>query len=252
MTRRIWITAACLLAASIPAAAQVAPAPSAIGDLEQRKAAGLRLAQLLYPLELQVGVGKNILRNQFAPTLMKDPNFKAMEAEFPGLLEALVTELEPVFTQWITAELPGYHRGIGDFYGSNFALGELQEIHRFFSTPTGRKISQGVQMNLKIDSVMAEAVGNPDAPTTKEAVESDLATTVAETLKAIDKSDEPELMRFGSAPWFPKLKAFRPKLIAFETEFMNRPAPKFEAEITKIMEKTMEKFLAEAQRKAAA
>ncbi len=246
MTVRAVLLIASLMVAPVPASAQpaaqsVQPAQS---SLDQRKAAGLRLAQMLYPEELQVAAGINVLRSQFGPSMLKDPNIKALEAEHPGLVDSMVAELEPVFKRYIISELPNYHRGIGDLYGTHFSVTELAEIHRFFSTPTGRKISQGVQINMSLESVMTEAVNNPDAPASSTAIESDHRATVAKTLKTIDKSDTAELIRFGSAPWFPKLKAFRPTLLAFETEFMNRPAPALEAEIGKIMEKTMERVIA--------
>lgn len=240
-----------LFLAPVPALAQSA-SPAASASLDQRKAAGLRLAQMLYPQELQVAAGINILRTQFGPSLLKDPNIKALEADHPGLVDTLVMYLEPVFQRYIIAELPAYHRGIGDLYGGYFTVQELAEIHRFFATPTGRKLSQGVQVNMSMDTVMSEAIDDPDAPATTGAIEADHRATVAKTLKTIDKSDTAELIRFGSAPWFPKLKAFRPKLLAFEAEFMNRPSPALEAEIGKIMERTMERVIAAAERKKAA
>jgi hypothetical protein len=242
---------ACL--AFVPASGVAQPTPpSPTTDLDQRKAQGLRLAQLLYPEELQVGAGINLLRTQFGPSLLKDSAVKALEAEHPGLIDAIVAELEPVFKRFIVGALPDYHRGIGDLYGANFSTSELTEIHRFFSTPTGKKISQGVQINMSMESVMDEAVSNPDAPATSGAIDSDHRATVAKALKSIDKSDTAELLRFGSASWFPKLKSFRPKLLAFETEFMNRPSPELEAEIGKVMDKTMQRFIAAAERKKAA
>lgn len=249
---RAAVFVAGLLLAPVSATAQPAtPAPTTSTSLDQRKAAGLRLAQLLYPEEIQVRVGLNLLRSQFGPSILKNPAVKSLEADHPGLVEALVADLEPSFKRFIVSELPNYHRGIGDLYGSNFSVTELTEIHRFYSTPTGRKISRGVQNNMSLDSVMAEAVGNPDSPSTKGAIESDLRATVARTMKSIDGSDTAELMRFGSAPWFPKLKAFRTKLLAFETEFMNRPAPAFESEIEKIIERTIQRVIVASERKTA-
>lgn len=243
--------AAFAIAALSPAAVAPPVAPPTLSATEsaQRQAAGLRLSNMLYPVELQVGMAKKVLRQQFVPALLKDPAIQALEEKYPGVLDAVAVDLEPVFVRWVTDEMPSYHKAIGDLYAKEFSVAELTEIYAFFSTPTGRKLSQGVQMKQEFEGVLTEAVRHPDGQTTIATIESDKRAAVNKTINLMNDNDLPELRRLSNAPWFSKLKAFRAKVLTFEADYMNSPSPKLESELERVMTATMQRFIASGDHK---
>lgn len=229
--------AALFLAAGLasPVMGQVPSTPAASPvDGAQRKAA-LDLAGTIYSVENQTLGMENFLQNSFGPTLLKEPSIREMEDASPGMVKAIVEAMRPIFRQFIVDELPAYHAGVADIYVAHLTTDEMIAMKRFFETPTGQKLVRGVHSNMTFDSMMTEIVADPNAPTSRKAIEDDQMAAVGRAVRSIDVSDRSALEAAIGSTWISKVKVMRPKLLDHETKYMNQPSPKFEAAIEEAM-----------------
>lgn len=133
------------LLASVPAAAQLAPAPQAAPapDPARLKAARALLDLLMPPATREQMIGgmmtpmlANIQRGfsdnpAFARAIGADPQMKAMFDSFMQRQLARTTET-------IRAGLPGMIEAMTRAYARRFDVAQLDELRRFFGTPTGQ------------------------------------------------------------------------------------------------------------------
>ena len=207
----------------------------------------LKLARILSPDEAQVAAAVRMIDTSMGPAFRADPDFQALEAEYPGLLDAILAELRPAIERFTRSELPAYHQKVADLLSSRFTRAEIEDITQFYLTPTGQKLVTGMAANADAGAMMSEIIADPDKPTSYSAIAKDHGTAAEATLKQVDKSDEGALLELAAKPYFAKLAALGPAMRKLDQDFSNEPAPAFEAEVGAIIEAVIARFMVQSE-----
>ena len=121
---------------------------------------------------------------------------------------------------------------------------EIEDLTKFYLTPTGQKLLKGMQQNATLGATLGEIVADPDKPTSFSAVAADHKASAEATKKLLDENDQPALKEFAMKPYFTRVAMMGPAMRKLEQDFSNEPAPEFEAEIEALMTATVAKFQA--------
>ena len=241
----IWLAFAPLGTASI-----AAPAPPPVINPVANKApadpagraAALRLASLLYSEDSQMRMAEQIADNELAPAFRANDDLKTLDSKYPGLTEEFIKQLKPAFLRFTKGQLPSYQERIARLISERLNAEEIEDVTKFYLTPTGKKLLNGMQQNATAGTTIKESLTDPDKPTSYAAVVADHKVAQDATRKLVDESDKAALVEFAGKPYFTRVAALGPAMRKLEQDFANEPAPEFEAEIDAIMTATLAKF----------
>ena len=242
-----------LVLSALAAQASAAPDANSSAAVTQSsdpaaKAAALKLAAVLFSEASQVAVAEKLVDSEIGPAFRSNEDFKTLEAEYPGFTDAVIMEMKPALVRFTRQALPGYHDRVANLIASRLEAAEITDLTQFYLTPTGQKLLKGMQQNVTTGTMLAEAMNDPDKPTSYSAVAADHKAASAATTKLIDDSDRAQLIEFVKKPYFAKVAALGPAMRKLEQDFTNEPAPELEAEIEAIMKATVARFEAEREK----
>ena len=243
-----------LMLGSLTAAASAAPTPPppvlvpvAVPDFAApldpaAKAAARRLAGILYSEKSQVAMAERMADGDLATAFRANPDLQFLDKEYPGFTDAILKELKPALVRFTLKELPAYHDRVAILIASRLNAAEIEDLTKFYLTPTGQKLLKGMQQNATLGATLGEIVTDPDKPTSFSAVAADHKASAEATKKLLDQNDHPALKEFAMKPYFTRVAMMGPAMRKLEQDFSNEPAPEFEAEIEAIMRATVAKF----------
>jgi len=206
------------------------------------RAAALRLAILLYSEDSQMRMAGQIADNELAPAFRANDDLKTLDSKYPGFTEEFIKELKPAFLRFAKGQLPSYQERIARLIAERLNAEEIEDLTKFYLTPTGQKLLNGMQQNATAGTTIKESLTEPDKPTSYAAVVADHKVAQDATRKLVDESDKAALVEFAGKPYFTRVAALGPAMRKLEQDFANEPAPEFEAEIEAIMTATLAKF----------
>jgi len=206
------------------------------------KAAALRLASLLYSEDSQMRMAGQIADNELAPAFRANDDLKKLDSQYPGFTEEVIKQLKPAFLRFTKDQLPSYQGRIALLIAGRLNAEEIEDLTKFYLTPTGQKLLNGMQQNATAGTTIKESLTDPDKPTSYAAVVADHKAAQGATRKLVDESDKAALVDFARKPYFTRVAALGPAMRKLEQDFANEPAPEFEAEIEAIMTATLAKF----------
>jgi hypothetical protein len=102
--------------------------------------AGLRLAEFIYDEASQAAAASRMVDIDIGPAFRSSPDFKALEAEYPGFIEAVLTEIRPLMVSFSRDMLPEYRGRAAEIYASHLTAAEIEDLFKFYQTPTGQKM----------------------------------------------------------------------------------------------------------------
>ncbi len=225
-------------AAPVAPPAVISPAPID----PAAKAAALRLAGILYSERSQAAVAERIADGELSAAFRANSDLQFLDKEYPGFTEAILREMKPALVRFTIKELPAYHERVADLISSRLNAAEIEDLTKFYLTPTGQKLLNGMQQNATVGATLSEVMADPDKPTSYAAVAADHKASTEAATKLIDESDKPALKEFAMKPYFTRVAMMAPAMRKLEQDFSNEPAPEFEAEIEAIMTATLAKF----------
>ena len=244
-----WNLIVGLMLGSLAATSLAAPAiPPPVATSESKavdpaaKAAALKLADILYSKQSQVVMAQRIADRDLASAFRANPDLQFLDKEYPGFTDAILEEVKPALVRFTLKELPAYHDRVASLIASRLSAAEIEDLTKFYLTPTGQKLINGMQQNASLGSTLDEIMANPDKPTSYSAVMADHKAGADAAKKLIDESDHPALREFARKPYFTRVAVMGPAMRKLEQDFSNEPAPEFEAEIEAIMTATFAKF----------
>jgi Uncharacterized protein conserved in bacteria (DUF2059) len=238
----VWLVLAPLGTASAAAPATVSNAANQAPADAAGKAAALRLASLLYSEESQMRMAAQIAENELAPAFRANDDLKTLDSKYPGFTEEVIKQLKPAFLRFTKGQLPSYQERIARLVAERLSAAEIEDLTKFYLTPTGQKLLNGMQQNATAGTTIKESLTDPGKPTSYAAVEADHKAAQDATRKLVDESDKAALLEFAGKPYFTRVAALGPAMRKLEQDFANEPAPEFEAEIEAIMTATLAKF----------
>ena len=102
--------------------------------------AGLALARLIYPSALNTAINDYTFRNIVTPTYHADVDLKRLEAEHPGIVDAIIAGMRPAFDKGRDEALPVLWATTGAIYAESLTLAELRQAITFYESPGSQRL----------------------------------------------------------------------------------------------------------------
>lgn len=237
-----------------PAAAQPAAAPPPVAPPAATQGfspAAMRLARLVQPEDQGNAVVIAAAREGFIKALAEDPGNAALEAQYPGIQQAVWAAMEPLLRESIPADIPKLWVRLARVYTERLTPPEIEGLHRFYSTPAGQKVIRAMNEEADLAPIIASAAKSPDSTVSAEALAQAQAPARAAAARAIADGDEAVVAELAKVVPLPKLLALGVEVQRVTLEWMNEPDPEFDARLTAAIEETMTRYIADADARAA-
>ena len=240
---RFALRAACLaLAAAVPAVPTAAAPPAATPPIQQDRAAAL--AELVSGSHILLPIELHYARIGFDAGFDTDPEAKALVDENPGLREAIWAAVEPEFRRSSIEGHPALLASIAAVYRSRFTPAELEAVHSFFASTTGRKLVRAMYDGMDVGPIIAEAVGGADkisAGALRAAEDAGKKHAVA----TLGPEDDPALRALAEGVSMAKLQAVGAEVQKLTFDYVNEEDPAFDARVDAAINAAVEKYFAE-------
>ena len=207
----------------------------------------MKLARILFDEGRQVAATERLVDTEMAAAFSADPTFKELEEQYPGFLAALMKDMKPAMARHARTSLPRYHAELSKLLLDYFDAAEIEDLSRFYESPTGQKMLTGMSQNMSAQATITEAATDPDKPTSFSAVEQDHKASAKKVIALLDASDDAAIQEFGKKPYFARVAVLGPAIRKIEQEVSNEPSPQLDAEIEKIMKAIVARYEAGKQ-----
>jgi hypothetical protein len=131
--------AACTVAAAGAVAARVSAAKVECSSATQPAAV---LARLTYPETLNQAITVYTLVHIVTPTYHADKGLQQLEADHPGIIDAMIGAMRPEFERGRREALPQLWEKTCHVYASSLSLQELRQAIAFLGSPTGQRLAR--------------------------------------------------------------------------------------------------------------
>jgi Uncharacterized protein conserved in bacteria (DUF2059) len=141
------------VALNVPAIAEYAPAAKApeVIAIDER---AIKLAQLLFTRETVQEQVTNSIEISLRQTLQNNPDNMALEAEYPGLTNVIISSLKPVMLEAYDAKLPQLWDSLSVLYTTEFTESELDQLLGFYTGPVGVRYMKSLRRNAGTTNTM--------------------------------------------------------------------------------------------------
>ena len=248
MTRAKTLIASGFLALALPAglilptsevAAQAA-AQATPGSL----ALGVEIATLLNSEEITLSQAKKLFDETMPAAFAKEPGFAALEAEFPGVIDEVLTAIRPELEKQVIDSLPDLWGRLGAAYAGSLTDAEMRQMLAFYRSDTGRWLIDQIATNADFSSLLDTMIRNSDTNVVPRDLNIALQKPVLDNVaRTMTRQREADLRAMLATSAGRKIGALNPKLLAIATEWTNEPDPEGEKRIDAIMEAVLGKYI---------
>ena len=220
-TRSLLIVACVTQATSFVAAREV---PTAISAKTHREEAAM-LARLIYPEALNRAITRSTIILVVTPAYHADRGLQSLEADYPGIIDAMITAMRPEFEQGRVDALPALWVKTAAAYASNLSQDELREAIAFYSSPDGQQLSIAER----------DAIASAPPANAQGQGRSDWRLT--------SKPDNVQLSRsFNLTATGRRLAALQPQIDAIIAAWSEAPTPEADARVTAALSKVVARY----------
>ncbi|RZL83235.1 MAG: DUF2059 domain-containing protein [Sphingomonas sp.] len=189
------------------------------------------LAKLIYPEALNRAITTYTIVQVVTPAYHADQGLQSLEADYPGIIDAMIAAMQPEFEQGRVDALPTLWAKTAAVYASNLSLDELQQTIAFYASPAGQRLS----------AAKRDAIANASSPRPERRAGPDP--------DAGSKPDEVQLSRtFASTATGRKLAALQPQIDAIIAAWSEAPTPEADARVTAALSKVVTRYSRSAPR----
>ena len=214
--------AGCALAAASPVAAQGRPT-STVSKADA--SAATRLARLIYPEALNDAIVTYTIVHVVGPAYHADPNLRTLEADRPGIVDAMIAAMRPEFERGRREALPQLWAQTGAVYAAGLTPVELREAVGFYSSATGRRLALAEQRAVAHAEHRSDQVG-----------------AQADPAKGLDPDDARARSVFEATATGQKLAALQPQIAAILSAWNDTRTPGADARVGEAMSKAAARF----------
>lgn len=189
------------------------------------------LAKLIYPEALNRAITTYTIVQVVTPAYHADQGLQSLEADYPGIIDAMIAAMQPEFEQGRVDALPTLWAKTAAVYASNLSLDELQQTMAFYASPAGQRLS----------AAKRDAIANASSPRPERRAGPDPDSG--------SKPDEVQLSRtFASTATGRKLAALQPQIDAIIAAWSEAPTPEADARVTAALSKVVTRYSRSAPR----
>jgi hypothetical protein len=244
--RALLFLAAAALAAPAIAQSPSAPAAAPVNEISPE---ALELAKLVEPAGESTTLALNAAKTGFFQVLKGSPDSAAMEAEYPGIYQAVWEAMEPLMRETLTADTPKLWTKLARLYTQRLTPSEIAGLRRFYSTPVGQKMIRAMSQQADLAPIIESASKSTNYTVSAEAFDKTRASGIEAAVDTITPADHAALEDLAQSIPLPKLTALGPDVQRITLAWMNEPDPDLDARIEKVVEERMIRFMAEADKK---
>jgi hypothetical protein len=231
------------LALTLQAApAAVAPAVHTAVDAV-RKARGLELARMLNSEELTRAQTEKLLDETLPKLLAADPDFKAMEKEYPGITKAMLDAMRTVVVDEVMQSLPALWDSVSVIYAEELTAADLGEAIAFFRTPAGTRLIENITREADLSEMLKTLIADDEAKVTESALRTEMRASATKTVGKLNTEDRNALVNFGWSPAGVKIRTANKRVMSVVAAWSNETTPEGDARMEKTMTDVVEKFI---------
>lgn len=237
MKSRIYgIFAAGLLAMTSPmvpvasASAQSVPSPSAVTPTQEVMTKARHLAELMAPIEMMEASAADAFDQVFDKTVATDPGALAMEEETPGFIAFLRERMLEGAMANVALMRPVYLDRLTDLFARNLSLQNIDDIIKFVSSPTGRRLQEAATTGAEVDDNLIACIQSGQENCTDSAVMAKFDTQMS--LHAVNALTPAELQEVAAFLQTPSGKAYMkvvPQMHQISADVANELMPQMQA-----------------------
>lgn len=223
MTRALGLVlAGFALGATSPLAGQKQAASTAS---EADASAAAMLARLIYPEALNSAIVTYTIVHIVGPAYHADPSLRTLEADHPGIVDAMIAAMRPAFERGRREALPQLWAQTGAVYAAGLTPIELREALRFYSSAAGRRLALAER----------KAVAHAELRSAQVGAQTDPA-------KGLNPDDARARSAFEATATGQKLAALQPRIAAILSAWNNTRTPEADARVGEAMSRAAARF----------
>jgi hypothetical protein len=226
-----------------PSTAPAQPAPAAAAPGPELMAKAMELARTVQPREILIENTMSVLDKQAVEGLHSEPNLKQMEAEHPGLVDAMWAAARPILAETVVKSIPELWNGLAGVYARHFTSAQLDQAIQFFRSPTGRKFVVEMNRNADIKPMIRDAAGPGDGRIGEQSYLQTVNGAAQAAAAAMTPAETREFERFMTTPTGRALAGAGPDVTRVILAWTNRTDPETDARVQAAMVGAVEKFL---------
>lgn len=232
MTYARRICSALLLSLAVPVtptSAQAAPAQVAREDDPFRQ-----LVRAVDEAADRDVVFERSLQDVRAGLLLNDPQWKSIEAEYPGTLDRMVAAMAPSLRRHEDRMIEQLQNESSALFAKVLTTHEARDAATFYGSPLGRKLIRSIAANFTTQSLVGEAIAdNGQGKITTGAVQRDLNASTAAGIAKLSAAEIAAIeQRLAGATWVAKMQTLQPQIATLRARLANAPMlPAHQAEM---------------------
>lgn len=254
MIRSLAVILPIAAAMAAPAAAQ-SSAPSAPGAAAQSPAAiaharALELADLLNGERVTRAQAIKFFQVTVPEQMRAQPEYRALEAKYPGVIEHVVGRMQPVVTDLMLKRMPRLLERSAAVYTARFTPAEVEQILAFYRSPTGAWVVATIAQGTDLSAMLKIKINDPSSAIRAEDV---TQSTRGASFPALVIGLTPERQRviaaFGATSAGRKLPAANAEMAQIAAAFANESAAE-DDQVGKVVIEAIQSYVAEADARA--
>jgi hypothetical protein len=242
---------ACLLTTAPVMAQQPAASPASQPAGPALRAKAIELAKTVQPASVALPAAMAALDTQFVEAMRADDNVAALEAEYPGIVDATWKALRPIMLEEMERSVPKLWDLIADIYARHLTAAEIDSAKAFFSGPTGQKFILLMHNNVDVRPMLGEVLQDPEVRFDSDDYMRFIGASADRTAGQMSPAEIDELARFLTSPSGVAIRKVIPDMRQLGVSWFNTEDPEFEARIEKVTLEAMAEFVARQDRKTA-
>ena len=213
-----------LLAAAVVGAPLAAkPAPRAVVAAKANpatlKQACDRLALALTPESAVPHQVDTVVSSMLNAMVAQDASFAAMNAKYPGLIDAIGVRVRPVMIEGSMATLPQYRTELSQLYCDTMTLAEVGAAAAFFESSDGQALLASANANMDYKASAGSLAQGSDA--SAKDVRADLKDAAQRTVDNMSPAQLNRAAQFFASPAGRKMIGVGPRKTTLEQKWFN-------------------------------
>jgi hypothetical protein len=221
-----------LLVALAAAAPAEPPRPSATAPVPAPDA--LALAKVMSPRELRVEGELRQFDLNFRKTLMQSEDVRALEAKYPGTIDAMAKAARPFLAEETGRIADSAYPKMAQILAGELTGSEIAKLEAYYGSPAGQNLLRLMVQSVDASALYAEALKG-DGKVSEETASTETFIAALKAGGQISDSDRAALKGLMGDPVWPKLHAVQPKLLKVLLDAVNTPDPAYEKQVEEAM-----------------
>ena len=192
------------------------------------------LAKLMSPRDLRIETELREFDLNFRKALLQQPDVQKVEADYPGVVDAMAKEARPVIAEQAGRVADRTYPAVAKLLATEFTPNDIAELTAYYGSPAGQRLLRHVMESVDTSGQYAAAAQGKNVGTEEDAS----AQAFIASMKAmgqLSEADWQELKKLSQRPAFVKLHALQPRLSKLVQDSANAPDPDYDKRIEDVM-----------------